>query len=331
VETPAEIKHTLSAPAAPLFVRDQAASGSFAHRLALADFLCDHCGFHDARGFRQRNRCLKALRALAARGALTRPALQRTPGAWQPRHLARPVPEPTAVPAEVSELRDLQLVLVTTEAERRVWAELMLDEPPRGAGPLVGRQLRYLIGSAAGWLGGVGIGPAALQLVARHRWIGWMRAQRGVWQRTLGRTSRRVRPITRCRWPRTSCEVVETLRQARRTAASRATGTIGGVGVPPREQGTPTGGQVERGPQSHCEGVDSLGGGFCRVATVGEQTIAIILESLRRNLVCARCATNTGNARLQLRVLVLFSEPPLPGDDGARSCGPYFDRVRPVQ
>ncbi len=49
----------------------------------------------------------------------------------------------------------------------------MLREHPQGAGPLVGAQMRYLIGSAHGWLGGLGFAAAALQLADRDRWIGW--------------------------------------------------------------------------------------------------------------------------------------------------------------
>jgi hypothetical protein len=55
----------------------------------------------------------------------------------------------------------------------RIWNELPIREHPRGAGPLVGRQLRYLIGSEHGWLGAAGFGASALQLHDRDRWIGW--------------------------------------------------------------------------------------------------------------------------------------------------------------
>jgi hypothetical protein len=55
----------------------------------------------------------------------------------------------------------------------RTWNEMMASDHPRGAGPLAGRQLRYLIGSDHGWLGGLGFAAAALQLAARDEWIGW--------------------------------------------------------------------------------------------------------------------------------------------------------------
>ena len=54
-------------------------------------------------------------------------------------------------------LRDLVLVRVETDAQRRVWNTLMEHEHPRGGGPFVGHQLRYLVGSAHGWLGGIGV------------------------------------------------------------------------------------------------------------------------------------------------------------------------------
>jgi Druantia protein DruA/Transposase DNA-binding len=55
----------------------------------------------------------------------------------------------------------------------RIWNELMIQDHPRGAGPLVGRQLRYLIQSEHGWLGGISFSSAALHLEDRDKWIGW--------------------------------------------------------------------------------------------------------------------------------------------------------------
>jgi hypothetical protein len=55
----------------------------------------------------------------------------------------------------------------------RIWNELMIREHPRGAALLVGRQIRYLVQSDHGWLGGLSFSSAALQLEARDKWIGW--------------------------------------------------------------------------------------------------------------------------------------------------------------
>jgi hypothetical protein len=63
----------------------------------------------------------------------------------------------------------MPLIVVETVAQMRIWNEMMICEHPRGAGPLVGRQLRYLIGSEHGWLGAMGFGSSALQLQDRDR------------------------------------------------------------------------------------------------------------------------------------------------------------------
>ena len=195
----AQIKRTLSAPAALAYVREQVATGAFPHRTAVADFLCDHFAFRDARGVGQRSGCLKALRELAAAGHFTLPAPLRVPGPRVPHRLAAPVPAPEGVPPEAGDIGDLRLVLVTTDAARRIWTELMIDEHPRGAGPLVGRQLRYLIGSAHGWLGGLGFAAAAVQLAPRDRWIGWTVAQRRAHlDRVIGLSRFLIRPQVAC-------------------------------------------------------------------------------------------------------------------------------------
>ena len=87
--------------------------------------------------------------------------------------------KPKEVPPEVGQIRDLQLGLVDPQdgEQMRTWNELMVREHPQGQ-RLVGRQLRYLVGSAHGWLGAVGFSASALHLEARDRWIGWDPQQR---------------------------------------------------------------------------------------------------------------------------------------------------------
>jgi hypothetical protein len=55
----------------------------------------------------------------------------------------------------------------------RIWNEMMINDHPRGAGLLVGRQIRYLVQSEYGWLGGFAFSAAALHLHDRDEWIGW--------------------------------------------------------------------------------------------------------------------------------------------------------------
>lgn len=91
-------------------------------------------------------------------------------------------------------------MLVENDAHRALWNELMAREHPRGAGPLVGCQLRYLIHSAHGWLGAIGFAAAALSLSPRDQWIGWDAARREAQlHRIVGLTRFLIRPEVHCR------------------------------------------------------------------------------------------------------------------------------------
>jgi len=169
-------------------------------RTELADLVCDEFGFFDWRGQRQRSGCLKALRVLERRGRLRLPAARTRPGRARPRRLAGCVPAAEGVPERVDQLRGLELVPVAGEGLMRVWNSLLLDEHPRGAGPLVGRQLRYLVRSEHGWLGALGFAAAALHLRARDAWIGWdLETRRAHLERVVGLSRFLIRPSVACR------------------------------------------------------------------------------------------------------------------------------------
>lgn len=170
------------------------------HRTGLADQLCDEFGFVDARGERQRSSCLKALRELEARERIALPVARTRTGPGEPRRLGESVPLPEAVPRSAGQVRGLELVAVASEEEMRLWNELLAREHPRGAGPFVGRQLRYLVGFEHGWLGAVGFAAAALQLGARDRWMGWdVETRRGYLDRVVGLSRLLIRPGVECR------------------------------------------------------------------------------------------------------------------------------------
>ena len=110
------------------------------------------------------------------------------------------MPLAVGVPEQVDRLGGLELVAVESEELMRVWNSLLLDEHPRGAGPLVGRQLRYLIASEHGWLGALGFAAAALHLQARDRWIGWdLETRRAHLERVVGLNRFLIRPSVQCR------------------------------------------------------------------------------------------------------------------------------------
>ncbi len=168
-----QIKRTLNQPPALAWIADRLAQGDVVHRTALARQACERFTFHDGRGRAQISGCLRALRELETAGHFTLPKACTKPGAGGIRRLSAAVAPAHDIPERAGDVQGLCLVLVTTDEHMRIWNELMQREHPQGAGPLVGAQLRYLIGSAHGWLGGFGFSAAALQLRDREAWLGW--------------------------------------------------------------------------------------------------------------------------------------------------------------
>ena len=182
-------------------VLDSAAAQGTTSLGQVADRVCDAFDLRDGRGRWQRASCRKALGVLQARGDIALPAPRHhRAGGHSPRVLAHAVAPAHGVPGTVGEVRELALVRVETDAQRRVWNTLMADEHPRGAGPFVGPQVRYLVGSTHGWLGAVGFAASARRLNARDTWMGWDDAQRRAHlHRVVGLCRFLIRPGVRCR------------------------------------------------------------------------------------------------------------------------------------
>jgi hypothetical protein len=172
-----QIKRTLERPDSIETISRLLEDKCHKNRTSVAKAVCRHFGFFDARSRMQTGGCVKALRELERAGHFVLPVVndprQDSSKVRTPRRLDAPVALPVDVPAQAGDVRGLELIKVDSVDLMRVWNELMLCEHPQGAGPLVGTQVRYLIGSEHGWLGGFGFGAAALQLRERDQWIGW--------------------------------------------------------------------------------------------------------------------------------------------------------------
>jgi Domain of unknown function (DUF4338)/Transposase DNA-binding/Transposase DDE domain len=196
-----QIKRTLGLPGSIESIRRLLADTAHASRSSLAEATCQHFGFFDARLRTQTAGCVKALRELERAGHFVLPAaLDRgRASAKSPRRLSEPVEAARDVPDQVGDVRGLTLIKVDNLAQMRVWNELMICDHPQGAGPLVGAQMRYLIGSEHGWLGGFGFGAAALQLRDRDLWIGWdANTRREHLHRVVGMSRFLIRASVRC-------------------------------------------------------------------------------------------------------------------------------------
>ena len=195
-----QILQTLRAPEAGSRLESIVAQGAFESRAALGRKVCAQFGFLDARGTAQLTGCLKALAVLETERRIRLPAPRHRGHRPSPRCLDETVPAPVEVPARVCDVEGLRLVLVEDEAQRRLWNTLLAAEHPRGTTIFVGCQLRYLVGSAHGWLGAVGFSASALHLRARDAWMGWSDAQRRAHLHRVVCLSRfLIRPAVRCR------------------------------------------------------------------------------------------------------------------------------------
>lgn len=196
-----QIKQTLSRQGSIEAIRRLLDDEVHANRSSLAEAVCQQFGFLDARLRAQTAGCVKALRELERAGHFVLPAVcvsGRGIGK-SPRRLGEPVEAARDVPDQAGDVRGLTLIKVDNIDQMRVWNELMLCEHPQGAGPLVGAQMRYLIDSEHGWLGGFGFGAAALQLADRDQWIGWdADTRREHLHRVVGMSRFLIRTSVRC-------------------------------------------------------------------------------------------------------------------------------------
>ena len=173
-------------------------------RQALARYVCEALDLKDARGELRIGGTLKALRVLETRGAWRLPKAQNAngkAGCGKPRRLGHAVGRPREVPARADQVQGLKLVEVRPEEDElfRTWNELIETEHPLHESRMVGRQVRYLIGSEHGWLGAVGFGSCALRLADRDAWIGWDESMRRQFQdRVLDLRRFLIRPSVRC-------------------------------------------------------------------------------------------------------------------------------------
>jgi hypothetical protein len=194
-----QIKRNLAQPDTIAHIRSVLDSSDSIQRTRLADQLCEKYGFYDARGIRQSGGCLKALRELEQSGHFVLPPPIKQRGPASPKRLTVPVAAPQNVPDKAGDVCGLNVSLVDTTEQMRIWNEMMIREHPRGAGPLVGRQLRYLIDSDHGMLGALAFSSAALQLQDRDRWIGWdVEKRRNHLDRVIGLSRFLIRPTVHC-------------------------------------------------------------------------------------------------------------------------------------
>jgi hypothetical protein len=169
---------------------------------ALARLVCQHLGWFGPTGRAATSSAKVALRKLQRRGLLRGPTRPTQPKrSHRLRKSGRHWPALAQVPRQAGQVQGLHLYLLSGHEDpwHGLWNDLMIEQHPCGDAPLVGAQLRYLIGSEHGWLGALGFGPAAFVLGARDLWIGWSTAARtGNLNRVVGLSRFLIRREVHC-------------------------------------------------------------------------------------------------------------------------------------
>jgi hypothetical protein len=111
-----EIKRTLKQETSIEVIRGLLAQQEHRSRSSVAESVCQHFGFFDARQRTQTAGCVKALRELERAGHFVLPAAldQGRTGAKSARRLGEPVEAARDVPEQASDVRGLALIKVET-------------------------------------------------------------------------------------------------------------------------------------------------------------------------------------------------------------------------
>lgn len=148
-------------------------------RAEIARRVCAELGWIDGRGRRKEMGGRVALLRLERRGLIELPAPRN--GNANGRRLQWnevEVGPAQGLEGSVEQLGAIELALVRSKAESRLWHTLIERYHYLGYSVLSGAQLRYVVRCEQGVVGAIGFGAAAWKVAVRDRWIGWNAAQR---------------------------------------------------------------------------------------------------------------------------------------------------------
>ena len=147
-------------------------------RTELAATLCEQLGWLRPSGKPKTVECRQWLESLAEHGLIALPARR----AGRPRGstiaIAALEPPPAVIIDRLSGVAPVTLERVSGAAAQARWRSLIEQYHPLGHRVPFGAQLRYVIASPLGVLGGLQFSSPAWRLRVRDRWIGWEERQR---------------------------------------------------------------------------------------------------------------------------------------------------------
>lgn len=153
-------------------IRERVRSDRDLTRSKLSREVCEWIDWRSHDGRVKEVNCRAALSKLARRGIIELPEaraveFRRTTSGPV---AADPWPE---LDTSLADLGEVWLERVAGSVLSGCWRRMFEAHHPLGAGPLCGAQLRYLIASRRGYVGGLSFSSAAWRLAPRDVWIGW--------------------------------------------------------------------------------------------------------------------------------------------------------------
>jgi len=154
-------------------------AGALPTRARIAEALCDALDWRRPDGRRKDMSARVALLRMADDGLLTLPAPRNTNGNGRIPRRIEPGPQlPLPVSASLARLGPIELRLVDTPAQSKLWRTLIATHHYLGYTPLAGAQLRYLVQTPHGIVAALAFAASAWKCAPRDAHIGWDPATR---------------------------------------------------------------------------------------------------------------------------------------------------------
>ncbi len=143
------------------------------NRQHLSRLICKENGWLAANGRLKEMSCRVAMLKLHRAGLIELPAAQRKYNNGYKIKISSISDPRNPINKSLKEIGDIEIKVVKTKMESRLWNELIERYHYLGYKTLPGAQMRYLINCREGLLGAISFSASAWKVAPRDGWIGW--------------------------------------------------------------------------------------------------------------------------------------------------------------
>lgn len=157
-------------------IKNMIAENQQISRRQLSQQVCEEFNWRSPNGKLKDMSCRVALLKLHRQGIINLPEGYERPVLNTGRDCSNGlIPEVPEIKCKLSELAEIKIIRVSSRYSKtyHIWKEMMDCYHYLGSGPLCGHQMKYVIESNYGYVGGFAFSSAAWRLQSRDNWIGW--------------------------------------------------------------------------------------------------------------------------------------------------------------